>query len=176
MVRPGRAAAALAAALLAAGLAPGCGYRIAGLGGELPGGVRRVEVPIFQNHTVRPDLSRILTEEFIGDLIAAGKVEIAHGEAADAVVRGTAVSYKRDPITFDEAGKALENRITLVMDVSLERRSDKRTLFAERNVTIRYDYPSRGNLQEDDRLEEEAVRKAAEQMSQKLVSLMLEGF
>jgi len=168
--------AALALALAAALLAPGCGYRIAGIGGQLPGGVTKVEVPIFENRTVRNDIGRILTEDFIGDLLGSGKVEMAQGEAAEAVIRGSVVSYKREPVTFDAKQKALENRLTIVMDVVLERRANRETLFAERNVTVRYDYPVKGDLQQDARLEEEALRKASEQMSQKLVSLMLEGF
>ena len=43
-------------------------------------------------------------------------------------------------------------------------------------MTVRYDYPVKDDLQENDRLEDEALRSASKLMSQKLVSLMLEGF
>ena len=84
--------------------------------------------------------------------------------------------YKRDPITFDSKQKPLENRLTIVMDVSLVSKSDKRTLFGEKAVTVRYDYPVKTDLQENDRLEDQAMRSASKQMSEKLVSLMLESF
>ena len=62
------------------------------------------------------------------------------------------------------------------MDVRLVSKGDKRLLFGEKAVTVRYDYPVKTDLQENDRLEDEALRSASKQMSQKLVSLMLESF
>jgi outer membrane lipopolysaccharide assembly protein LptE/RlpB len=174
-VRARRTAGPLAAALAAA-LLGACGYRVVGVGGQLPGGVNRVEAPIFENRTARSDVGRIFTEDFISQLLASGKVQLAKGDAAQAVVKGAIASYRRDPITFDSKQKPLENRLTIAVDLSLVRRTDRRVLFAEKNVTLRYDYPVKSDLQENDRLEEEAIRAASKQMSQKLVSLMLEGF
>lgn len=164
------------AALAFAALLPACGYRVAGMGGRLPGGITRVEVPFFENRTARTEIGRLLTESFISELIASGKVQMARAGEAQAIVQGTVTAYKTDPITFDAKQKPLENRLTLVMDVSLMTREDKRTLFAEKGVTIRYDYQVKADLQENEKLEDAARRGAAKQMSQKLVSLMLEGF
>ena len=169
------ASGACAAALLALALAA-CGYHIVGMGGRLPGGVTRVEVPIFENLTVRGDIGRLLTEDVIKELLASGKVQVVGAEEAQAVIRATVTTYKRDPITFDAKQKPLENRITIVMDAALVARPDERQLFTERNVVSRFDYPVTSNLQASDREEEQALRDAAKQMSQKLVSLMLEGF
>ena len=169
-------AAALAALLAAAGLATACGYGIVGVGGQLPGGVTRVEVPIFENRTTRSDIGRKLTEDFVTQIQGSSKVSLATGEQAQALVRGTVTTYRKDPITFDAKQKPLENRLTIVMDIALTAREGGRVLFQERNVTVRYDYPVKSDLQENDRLEEEAMQSASEQMSQKLVTLMLEGF
>mgnify|MGYP006271338887 CR=1 FL=1 len=95
---------------------------------------------------------------------------------AEAVVQGVVTGYKREPITFDSRQKPLENRLTITMDVSLVSRDGKRVYFGERNVTLRFDYPLRADLQENDRLEEDALRSASQLLSQTLVSLMLEGF
>ena len=168
--------AALGSLVAALALAAGCGYRVVGYGGQLPGGVTRVEVPVFENLTARPDVARVLTEGFISELLGAAKLRVVPGEGAQALVLGTVTGYKREPITFDSKEKPLENRLTLVMDVSLVTRVDKHLLFGERGVTVRYDYPVKTDLQENDRLEDEAMRSAARQMSQKLVSLMLESF
>jgi outer membrane lipopolysaccharide assembly protein LptE/RlpB len=166
----------LGPAVLCAPLLGACGYHVAGMGGRLPGDVTRVEVPIFENRTVRSDVGRILTEDFIRELLTSGRVRMVPAAEAEAVVQGTVTGYKKDPITFDAKQKPLEYRLTLVMDVALVAVADKRALFSERAVTIRVDYPVKSDLQENDRREEEALRGATRQMSQKLVSLMLEGF
>ena len=163
-------------ALVALALAGACGYRVVGYGGQLPGGITRVEVPVFENQTSRSDIGRVLTENFIGELLGSAKVHVADREGAQALIRGTVTTYKREPITFDSKQKPLANRLTIVMDVLLVTKPDQRILFSEKSVSVRYDYDVKTDLQENDKLEEDALRAASKQMSQKLVSLMLESF
>jgi hypothetical protein len=163
-------------AVLAVALAGACGYRVVGLGGQLPGGVTRVEVPVFENRTSRTDIGRVLTEAFIRELQGAAKLRVVRGEEAQALIQGTVTVYKREPITFDSKETPLENWLTIVMVVNLATRGGNRPLFSEKAVTIRYDYPLQTDLQVNDRLEDEALIEASKLMSQKLVSLMLEGF
>ncbi len=157
-------------------LAAGCGYRIVGVGGQLPGGLTRVEVPVFENRTARTDVGRLLTDDFISQLLGSAKVQVVSGAGAQALIRGVVTGYKRELITFDAKQKPLENRLTIVMDVRLVSKADRRPLFGQKAVTVSYDFPVKTDLQENDRLEEEALRSASKQMSQKLVSLMLESF
>ena len=167
---------AVLGALVALVVAGGCGYRIVGYGGQLPGGITRVEVPVFENRTARADVGRVMTEDFIKRLLESAKVNVATGEGAQAVIKGTVTGYKREPITFDSTGKPLANRLTIIMDVRLVSRGDNRLLFGEKAVAVRYDYPVKTDLSENDRLEDQAMRSATAEMSQKLVSLMLESF
>lgn len=164
------------AGVLAAVFAASCGYRIVGVGGQLPSGVTRVEVPIFENRTTRSNIGRVLTEDLISRLLGSGKVHVVGSGESQALIQGTVTSYKKEPITFDAKQRPLEMRLTVVVDAALITREDKRLIFEERNVTVRHDYPVKNDLQENDRLEDEALRNAAKLMSQKLVGLMLEGF
>ena len=133
-------------------------------------------MPLFENRSARTDVGRVLTEDFISQLLGSAKLQVVTGEGAQATIKGLVSSYKREPITFDSKQKPLENRLTIVMDVTLVAKADKRLLFSEKAVTVRYDYPVKTDLQENDRLEDEALHSASKQMSQKLVSLMLESF
>ena len=171
-----RRSAVLAVLAVAGVSCVGCGYRIVGIGGQLPGGITRVEVPVFENRTTRTDVGRVLTESFISELLGSAKLRVVAGPEAEALVQGTVTTYKREPITFDSKQKPLENRLTIVMDVFLVSKGDQRVLFGEKAVSVRYDYAVKTDLQENDKLEEDALRAAAKQMSQKLVSLMLESF
>jgi hypothetical protein len=153
-----------------------CGYQVVGLGGQLPGGFSRIEVPIFENRTTRTDVGRQLTEDFINRLVSSGKITMTKGPEAQAVIRGVVTAYRLEPITFDSNKKPLANRLTVVMDVSLVANEGGRVLFAEKGVSTRHDYALQDDLQENDRLEDEAVDRVSELMSQKLANLMLEGF
>jgi len=163
-------------ALLVQILIAGCGYRIVGIGGQLPGGITRVEVPVFENRTARTDVGRVLTEDFINQLLGAAKLRLAASDESQATIQGVITGYKTEPITFDSKQKPLVNRLTILMDVSLVARADNRLLFNEKAVSAYYDYSVKTDLQENDRLEEEALRSTSKLLSQKLVSLMLEGF
>jgi hypothetical protein len=174
--RRARAAGAAVAAAATFTLCAACGYRIVGLGGQLPGGITRVEVPIFENRTTRSDIGRRLTEDFITRLLGAGKIAVTRGADAQAVIRGVVSAYRLEPITFDSNKKPLANRLTVVMDVSLVANEGGRALFAEKGVTVRHDYALQEDLEANDRLEDEAVLRVSELMSQKLINLMLEGF
>jgi len=173
-MRARRIAPLLLAGALALG--SGCGYRVVGIGGQLPGGVTRVEVPVFENRTTRTDIGRTLTEDYIRRLLGQGKVRVVQSAEAEAVIHGVVTGYKREPVSFDSKQTPLENRLTVVMDVELTRREGNKLLFSEKNVTVRYDYPVRTDLQANDKLEDEALATVSDQMSQKLVTLMLEGF
>jgi hypothetical protein len=167
---------AVLGALVALVVAGGCGYRIVGYGGQLPGGITRVEVPVFENRTARTDVGRVLTENFISQLLGSTKVSVVAREAAQALILGKVTGYKREPITFDAKEKPLENRLTITIDVSVVSSGDKRLLFSEKAVIERYDYPVKDDLQENDRLEDQAMRIALKKLSEKLVNLMLESF
>jgi curli biogenesis system outer membrane secretion channel CsgG len=163
-------------ACAALAFAGACGYRVVGYGGQLPGGITRVEVPVFENQTSRSDIGRVLTEDFINQLLGSAKVHVAAREGAQAVIQGTVTTYKREPISFDSKQKPLANRLTIVMDVLLVSKGDQKVLFGEKAVSVRYDYVVKTDLQQNDKLEEDALRNVSKQMSQKLVSLMLESF
>ena len=167
---------AVVGALVALALAAGCGYRVVGYGGQLPGGITRVEVPVFENRTSRTDVGRVLTEDFINELLGSAKLKVAAGEGVQALIQGKVTGYKREPITFDSRQKPLENRLTIIMDVRLVSKVEQRLLFGEKAVTVRYDYPVKTDLQENARLEDQAMRSALKQLSEKLVNLRLESF
>ena len=96
------AAAPLSGRSSALALAGACGYRIVGIGGQLPGGITRVEVPVFENHTSRSDVGRVLTEDFISELLGSAKLTRHRrrgGAGGRSRGRSPATSASRSPST-----------------------------------------------------------------------------
>jgi Lipopolysaccharide-assembly len=73
------------AALLALG-AGACGYRFTAAGGDLPGQVRALYVPLFRNQTAEPEVEATFTAALRQELARAGR---EGGEAAEARAEGT---------------------------------------------------------------------------------------
>ena len=100
-------------------LSASCGYNLVGHGGQFPAGVTRVSVPIFANETRNTEIARRLTNTFVQELNARGKVSVVSQGEAQAEILGTVTRYEIEPITFDAERKATENRIIVAVDVSL---------------------------------------------------------
>ena len=161
--------AALALSLIAG--AAGCGYRFTPRGGELPEGVRALQVPIFRNLTAEPGIEGIFTDALRQELARAGRLG---GEGADAVALG-AVTEVRDGAAIylnspDGGGGLASIRVEAVATLRLERAG--RTL-AE--VTVRGDEDYIPGADSPSILEDEASRRMAlRRLSQSLMRQAVE--
>ncbi len=150
-----------------------CGYRFTPDGGELPGGVRAVFVPIFDNDTAEPGIGAWFTDAMRLELSRAGR---EGGEASEARLMGRILEV-RDPTaiyTTDTSGQVRRTsaRVEAVVELDLMK-GDERL----RRVRVRggEDYlvstSAAGSLSvlEDDANRRLALRRLAER-------LMREGY
>ena len=165
-----------AAFLLLLLTAPSCGYNLVGRGGQFPEGVERVAVPVFENRTGEVEVARRLRDDFIEELLGTGKVTVVSAGEAQAEVRGRVTAYTIEPITFDTNRRALENRVVLTMDVGFHLSGQQEPAFEEKGVSVYYEYPVASDLAAAEKAEEEALAYVAREMSQKMISLLTEGF
>jgi len=172
MKRLGPGFAVLAAVFVVAG----CGYHLVGYGGQFPAGVESLAVPIFANQTEDVEIARNLTNHFVKELLATGKVKVLPLEEADAVVRGTVTRYEIEPITFDAERNATENRLVVTADISLVLRGEEEPVFHEAGVTRYQEYLVSTDLAVDQKQQDRARQDVSRELSQKVISLMTEGF
>jgi outer membrane lipopolysaccharide assembly protein LptE/RlpB len=157
-------------------LASSCGYHLVGHGGRFPAGVDLVAVPIFENATKDKAIARRLTNHFIRELMATGKVKVVPSAEAQAEVRGRVARYEVEPITFNANRRATENRLVVAADVDLFLKGESEPIFSEKGVTRYSEYPVSENLSELQKEEERAVEDVSLELSRKIITLMTEGF
>jgi outer membrane lipopolysaccharide assembly protein LptE/RlpB len=157
-------------------LAASCGYHLVGHGGQFPAGVDRVAVPIFQNATKEKEIARRLTNHFIRELLATGKVKVVSSAEAQAEIRGRVTRYEIEPISFDVDRNATENRLLVATDVALFLNGESAPVFSEEGVTRYAEYPVSEDLTLLRKEEELAVEDVSRELSQKIITLMTEGF
>ena len=69
-----------------------CGYRFPG-GGEIPGGIQTVSIPLFTNRTNELNLENILTDDLVNEFIVRRKKALADNDAAaEGILKGEIVS------------------------------------------------------------------------------------
>ncbi len=103
-------------------LLQGCGYHVAGRGGEFLKGVRSLSVSPFVNQAGRDraslifsELEQILTKAFTEELTRISRVEIVgKGEAE---LRGTIKAYRLIPSSYTSGDVIKEYRLEVVLSI-----------------------------------------------------------
>jgi hypothetical protein len=163
-------------------LLTGCGYALVGRASNLPEDVRRVHVEPLVSSTARPQVEQILTNAISDELLTRRRFEVVNdSEEADAILRGTVLSFTVRPLGFDAQGLAQNLEIKIEADMKFQRRpgptgEEGEVIWANSRYVFREDYP----LEEEgvayfDR-ENIAIEEASERFAETLLTDLLEGF
>jgi outer membrane lipopolysaccharide assembly protein LptE/RlpB len=158
--------------LIAACLLAGCGYQPMGESGS-PAGRRTLLVQAIGNETLRPGLQGIAAAALLRQLRLQGVAGSTDAGSADLVLSGGITGYLNEAITFSSQDIGRRFRIRLVMSVTLTRPADGSIRLAETIVGEAF-YTTGTDAVTTRNAEEEAVRRAAQDMASKLVSRILE--
>jgi lipopolysaccharide assembly LptE-like protein len=152
----------------------GCGYRFVPRDSTLPGGVRSVCAPVFQNDTAEPGLETLFTRAMRQELVRAGT--LGDGAACEARIEGVVTNVNSSPTIVTEPTE--ENGRQIPPQLASYRASAEARLrllkgeqvLAETSVSGTEDYlPGSGDV-----LEAEANRQAA--LYRLSEALMREGY
>ncbi|HHL40700.1 MAG TPA: hypothetical protein ENJ37_09360 [Deltaproteobacteria bacterium] len=113
----GAAARSGAAAALLVALVSGCGYHVAGKGGEMPGGVKSLAIPYFSNETARPGIETVITSAVIDEFLHV--VRIAEPPEAEAVMEGAVTGYELRPMAYTGSDVTQEYRLVITMSIRI---------------------------------------------------------
>lgn len=171
------------AAVAAAAVLTGCGYTLVGQASNIPEDVRRVYVEPLVNATPRAQVEQILTQAISDEMVTRRRnftVSSNPGDA-DAILRGTVMSFDVRPLTFDADGLANNFEITITADMRFERpprpgEDEGDVIWSSSRYFFREDYP----LEDDgtpffDR-ENQAIEETSVDFAESVVTDLLEGF
>jgi len=152
----------------------GCGYHIGGGPTAIPGQVKSVSVPVFDNLTREPELGSALAEAMRREILRRKAVTLLPTNQAEAVIRGVAEDAGTDPLSFDRNGLTTAYRVWLKVSVRLERRGE--ILWRVEHIVkdeqiIVDDQPLDNAVRR-----EYALNKIAQDMMRQVHTMMLEGF
>ncbi len=114
---------------MAAGLAvSGCGYTTSNA--ALPGHLRTVAVPTFENGTSEYTLEQDITQAVIDRLVQDNRLRIVDERSANAVVRGRVTEYRNSVFGFSNSAQAQEYRVTIGVQVTFKDQVKNRELWS----------------------------------------------
>ena len=116
----------------------GCGYRFSG-GGEMPGGVKRIAIEMFENRSGESGIESIITNDVVNEFSRNPMVEVTGREEADAVLTGVIRSARTRSLSHRAAYDTAEREIILSVDVRLAT-VDGKELWSARGIEASGDY------------------------------------
>jgi outer membrane lipopolysaccharide assembly protein LptE/RlpB len=95
----------------------GCGVYSFSSSGKAP--FESLHVTQFENNTIEYQLSDLLTVAVVEAFIHDNTVEIKESSRAEAIMKGTVVSYRRDPYTYDQSDEVSEYAVKVAVHIKV---------------------------------------------------------
>ncbi len=149
----------------------GCGYKMLGKKGFSEEGLA---IPILQNNTTRPGLEGELTKALRQEVLASGRLNLASEDKATLRLNGKIMFYSLTPISFDTADRVGEYRLEIRILFKLENLRDNNKSLWEEELFTRFEYKVSINIVETEKARITALQRAAKELAQKLIPLLLE--
>lgn len=151
-----------------------CGYS---LRASLPANIKTVHVPVLENRTQEPGIEDFVTRALTEALVTSGVARISSNPAvADGVLEGAIVGYSLTSLAFDRSTNATQYRLQLALSLALKDRRTGDVIWKQERIEERADFPVTGQVTQTLVREQDAVRRAAVDISRAIISLAFEGF
>ena len=124
-------------------LFPGCGYRLRGAVGRLPGGAESIGIPTFRNLTGEPEIEQIMTRAILREFTARTRGRVNSSDSdADIVLLGEVKDVSAVPVTFgaQNSGELTFSsafQVTVRIGAKLVRRRDSAVVWENENFVFR---------------------------------------
>ena len=131
------------------------------------GGIKSIAVPLFENQTaesgLREDLTDGLSQAFVND----NTLKVVPESSADAVLRGTVVSYAREAYTYTEQEMVSEYLVRIGVRAEFVNKKSGKVIWQEANMSNWGTYDSASESELDGKAR--AVAKLVEDIVNKTV-------
>jgi Lipopolysaccharide-assembly len=164
--------------LVAAALAWGCGYHVAGRGDSLPKSIHVIAVPALENKTTSYRIEQKLTAAMVHEFLAKTQYRVTSNPAqGDAVLRGTVLSVEAVPLLFDTTtGSATTMLVTVRCAISLTETSTQKLMYQTDNFLFRNEYEISTNVKSFFEEQDPALDRVAQDFAARLVAAVTENY
>ncbi len=152
-----------------------CGYRFAGSGG-FPGNVQKIFIEVFENHTSKTGIERVVTNQLVFEFTRQRDRSLANdANNADATLKGVIQSIRTRTISRVDTEIANQREVIMSIDLRLIKKSGE-VIWAAKDLSGREAYDVSGLKLEDERAESEAIGRLSERMSERIFSRLTDDF
>ena len=166
----------LMAALLALLVFSGCGYGFRGTVNNLPPDIKAISIPVFVNESIEPGVEVIFANALIYEFGRSQTLQVVSESEAQAQINGKIRSIAVDPVVYATLTQALERRVTIILEITC-RRSDNQKILWQNQSLSRYEiFQVTTDPIQTQRNKDEAIKKIAQDLSERIHNAILENF
>ena len=156
----------------------GCGYHVGGKSDLLPKTIQTIAIPAFTNLTARYKFSDRLAGAITREFIARTKYQIITDPTqADAVLKGTILTFTSFPTIFDPAtGRAAGVQIQATIQLLLTERATGKVLYDRPSFDFRERYEVSVDQQQYFEEMEQSLERLSRDVARTVLSSILEAF
>lgn len=154
----------------------GCGYHLAGAGGQTPGDIQSIAVNVLSNQTAEIGIETIFTNAILNEFIRWKRLPVKPLNEAEAVLVGSVARIKTQTASHLTRTRTLETRVTVTLSLALIRVDTDEVLWQNKKLSYYDEYVEAGNALNTARFRREAFRTIAEFLAEKIHRDMFEEF
>jgi len=157
-------------------ISAGCGYRLAGKDNPMLAGINTIAVPYFKNDTFEAGIESVFTSVFANEFINSKRLQVVSVDHADVILRGTIKNFREQIISYNQDRKALEYRVFVTLDLSLEKRATGEVLWKRKRLVDNEEYQVSNYITVTQADKTTAVEKMAQDLAQRVYESIIQGF
>jgi len=152
-----------------------CGYRFSGKE-NLPSGVERIFVTVFENRTMETGVEILFTDDIIQELIRNRKDSLANSRTgADAILSGSVESIRIRTISREGTHTPLERRVWATISLKLTG-SDGRVIWKKNGISESETYDVMPLKQETERNRLDALSALSKRIAERVYFRLTDDF
>jgi hypothetical protein len=154
-----------------------CGYRFIPDGEAIDKSIQKIFVDVFVNKTSEANIENTLRTAFIDQITQGRRFKLAGSpDEADAIFKGSIEVLNAAPLSYQATNLAAEDRITVVLSLTLEAQNPKNVLWANSSFSGTQDYSMGTNLTVAQANKKNALIKLSNDTAERAYRLMMSGF
>jgi hypothetical protein len=159
------------------GIISGCaGYGFRGSVNNLPPDIKTVSIPVFLNESIEPGVEVIFANALIYEFNRSQALRVVSESEAQAQIIGKIRSIAIDPVIYANLSQALERRVTIFLEVTCQRSDNEKILWQNQGLSRYEVYRVTTDPNQTQRNKEEAIKKLAQDLSERIHNSILENF
>jgi len=135
-----------------------------------------IAIPYFKNKTFEAEAVSIFTHAVVNEFVESGRLKVESLDKADLVLYGTVKKLNEETVAYSSDDKALEYRVRVTLELSLEEKATGRVLWKRKRLTHDEEYLTGDRVKVSETTKRKSLVQLAEDLAERVHDSIIQGF